>query len=262
MEFNWWISLVRLLLNVPTIPAGAVCESGAVPLPGLHLVAAWQEGKPQSGAVGPSHHFPVQRRDQPCHHFPPLPVLTQPRHFLPRLVPFLDPHLSEPVFGTRLASRLARQSGSQGARHRVVDRRRTGQDPDKSPQSSTTNVYVDLQSEQLCFSTGVQAAEELLVFESHPVRPAVQRRVPPQEDLGRCEQVCWCFQQASGLWLWESGLTYELNISFRESMTTFDHLCETFPDENCVLTNGEILVEVNMFFVLIHVRNLDWNITF
>lgn len=27
-------------------------------------------------------------------------------------------------------------------------------------------------------------------------------------------------------------------------MTTFDHLCETFPDENCVLTSREILVEV------------------
>ncbi|XP_047222913.1 ral guanine nucleotide dissociation stimulator-like 1 isoform X1 [Girardinichthys multiradiatus] len=29
----------------------------------------------------------------------------------------------------------------------------------------------------------------------------------------------------------------------RESMMVFDHLCETFPDENCVLTNREILVE-------------------
>lgn len=29
----------------------------------------------------------------------------------------------------------------------------------------------------------------------------------------------------------------------RESMAVFDHLCETFPDENCVLTSGEILVE-------------------
>lgn len=27
-------------------------------------------------------------------------------------------------------------------------------------------------------------------------------------------------------------------------MSTFDHLCETFPDENCVLTSREILVEV------------------
>lgn len=34
-------------------------------------------------------------------------------------------------------------------------------------------------------------------------------------------------------------------FGFRESMATFDHLCETFPDENCVLTSREILVEVN-----------------
>lgn len=31
-------------------------------------------------------------------------------------------------------------------------------------------------------------------------------------------------------------------------MTVFDHLCETFPDENCVLTNREVLVEVNIIF--------------
>ncbi|KAI1884026.1 hypothetical protein AGOR_G00222140 [Albula goreensis] len=29
----------------------------------------------------------------------------------------------------------------------------------------------------------------------------------------------------------------------RDSMATFEHLCETFPDENCVLTSREILVE-------------------
>lgn len=27
-------------------------------------------------------------------------------------------------------------------------------------------------------------------------------------------------------------------------MATFDNLCETFPDENCVLTNKELLGEV------------------
>lgn len=30
----------------------------------------------------------------------------------------------------------------------------------------------------------------------------------------------------------------------RDSMATFDNLWETFPDENCVLTNRELLVEV------------------
>ena len=31
----------------------------------------------------------------------------------------------------------------------------------------------------------------------------------------------------------------------RESMAAFELLCETFPDENCVLTNREILLEVS-----------------
>lgn len=30
-------------------------------------------------------------------------------------------------------------------------------------------------------------------------------------------------------------------------MAAFDQLCETFPDENCVLTSREILVEVTAF---------------
>lgn len=30
----------------------------------------------------------------------------------------------------------------------------------------------------------------------------------------------------------------------RESTAVFNHLCETFPDENCVLTSREILAEV------------------
>lgn len=30
---------------------------------------------------------------------------------------------------------------------------------------------------------------------------------------------------------------------FRDSVTIFDNLCETFPDENCVLSNREIIVE-------------------
>ncbi|XP_032419874.1 ral guanine nucleotide dissociation stimulator-like 1 isoform X1 [Xiphophorus hellerii] len=45
----------------------------------------------------------------------------------------------------------------------------------------------------------------------------------------------------------QSNAVYRLKRTWaavsRESMTVFDHLCETFPDENCVLTNGEILVE-------------------
>ncbi|XP_005924996.1 ral guanine nucleotide dissociation stimulator-like 1 isoform X1 [Haplochromis burtoni] len=45
----------------------------------------------------------------------------------------------------------------------------------------------------------------------------------------------------------QSNAVYRLKKTWaavsRESMATFDHLCETFPDENCVLTNREILVE-------------------
>uniref|UniRef100_A0A4W6BQB2 Ral guanine nucleotide dissociation stimulator-like 3a n=1 Tax=Lates calcarifer TaxID=8187 RepID=A0A4W6BQB2_LATCA len=47
----------------------------------------------------------------------------------------------------------------------------------------------------------------------------------------------------------QSNAVYRLKKTWaavsRESMATFDHLCETFPDENCVLTSREILVEVN-----------------
>ncbi|XP_047435507.1 ral guanine nucleotide dissociation stimulator-like 1 isoform X2 [Mugil cephalus] len=45
----------------------------------------------------------------------------------------------------------------------------------------------------------------------------------------------------------QSNAVYRLKKTWaavsRESMTTFDHLLETFPDENCVLTSREILVE-------------------
>lgn len=45
----------------------------------------------------------------------------------------------------------------------------------------------------------------------------------------------------------QSNAVYRLKKTWaavsRESMSTFDHLCETFPDENCVLTSREILVE-------------------
>lgn len=45
-------------------------------------------------------------------------------------------------------------------------------------------------------------------------------------------------------WQKEDGLNRCFWFGFRESMNTFDHLSETFPNENCVLTNREILVEV------------------
>uniref|UniRef100_A0A3Q1F003 Ral guanine nucleotide dissociation stimulator-like 1 n=1 Tax=Acanthochromis polyacanthus TaxID=80966 RepID=A0A3Q1F003_9TELE len=45
----------------------------------------------------------------------------------------------------------------------------------------------------------------------------------------------------------QSNAVYRLRKTWaavsRDSMATFDNLCETFPDENCVLTNRELLVE-------------------
>ncbi|KAM9769605.1 ral guanine nucleotide dissociation stimulator-like 1 isoform 1-T1 [Menidia menidia] len=45
----------------------------------------------------------------------------------------------------------------------------------------------------------------------------------------------------------QSNAVYRLKKTWaavsRESITAFDHLCETFPDENCVLTSKEILAE-------------------
>ena len=38
---------------------------------------------------------------------------------------------------------------------------------------------------------------------------------------------------------------FPILIGSRESMATFELLCETFPDENYVLTNREILLEVS-----------------
>lgn len=44
-----------------------------------------------------------------------------------------------------------------------------------------------------------------------------------------------------------SGNVSELNLfGFRESVAIFDQLCQTFPDENCVLTSRELLIEVRI----------------
>ena len=36
---------------------------------------------------------------------------------------------------------------------------------------------------------------------------------------------------------------------FRDSVAIFDNLCETFPDENCVLSNREIIVGVRIKYL-------------
>ncbi|CAG03312.1 unnamed protein product, partial [Tetraodon nigroviridis] len=58
--------------------SGTLRQSGALSLPGLHLVPAGQEGKPKPGAQRARNHLPVQRGDQPRDHLPPLPARPRP----------------------------------------------------------------------------------------------------------------------------------------------------------------------------------------
>lgn len=47
------------------------------------------------------------------------------------------------------------------------------------------------------------------------------------------------------IWFRTAYLLHVVCASFcRDSMATFENLSETFPDESCVLTNRELLVEV------------------
>uniref|UniRef100_A0A8D0AKU6 Ras-GEF domain-containing protein n=1 Tax=Sander lucioperca TaxID=283035 RepID=A0A8D0AKU6_SANLU len=52
----------------------------------------------------------------------------------------------------------------------------------------------------------------------------------------------------------QSNAVYRLRKTWaavsRQSMATFDNLWETFPDENCVLTNRELLLEVRRKLLL------------
>ncbi|XP_061535473.1 ral guanine nucleotide dissociation stimulator-like 1 [Phycodurus eques] len=64
-------------------------------------------------------------------------------------------------------------------------------------------------------------------------------------------QACRQLKNLSSLWAilsaLQSNAVYRLKKTWmavsNESMATFKHLCETFPDENCVLANREILTE-------------------
>ncbi|KAM7393750.1 hypothetical protein PAMP_020599 [Pampus punctatissimus] len=64
-------------------------------------------------------------------------------------------------------------------------------------------------------------------------------------------QECRQLKNFSSVWAilsaLQSNAVYRLKKTWaavsRENMSTFDQLCETFPDENCVLTSREILVE-------------------
>lgn len=179
-------------------PSGAVCQSGALPLPGLRLVPARQEGKPKPGTHRPRHHLPVQRRHQPRHHLPPLPVRSRPCHFLARLVAQVLLNLPVPLRRPELALLRSPQPRPQSASHREVDRHRPGQRPrgdSRAHNRNKHNFWQSVTTELLrlvcvCVCAGVQTAEEFLLTEGHPVSPAVERCVSPQEDLGCSQQVC------------------------------------------------------------------------
>lgn len=112
--------------------------------------------------------------------------------------------------------------------------------------------------------SGMPTAEELLLSEGDPFSPAVERRVPPQEDLGCSQQVGSHYDFTNQTASEQShkrlderkrqrGVLGGLHchsipfcVRFRESAAAFDHLCQTFPDENCVLTSRELLIEVSV----------------
>lgn len=56
----------------------------------------------------------------------------------------------------------------------------------------------------------------------------------------KCARLFYCLLSC----LLPEGLNRRNLFVLRESMAVFNHLCETFPDENCVLTSREILAEV------------------
>ncbi|KAM7386282.1 hypothetical protein PAMA_009089 [Pampus argenteus] len=82
-----------------------------------------------------------------------------------------------------------------------------------------------------------------------PTTPAQRARII--EKWIRVAQVCRLLKNFSSLRAilsaLQSNAVYRLRKTWasvsRDSMATFDHLWETFPDENCVLTNRELLVE-------------------
>ncbi|KAG9343952.1 hypothetical protein JZ751_013341 [Albula glossodonta] len=99
----------------------------------------------------------------------------------------------------------------------------------------------------------------LLCHPSHSHAPSSPRGTPPGpaqrarviEKWIRVAQECRQLKNFSSLKAilsaLQSNAIYRLRKTWaavcRDSMATFEHLCETFPDENCVLTSREILVE-------------------
>lgn len=88
--------------------SGPLCEGCPIPLCGMCLVPARQEGEPRHRPNGACHHRPVQRRHQPGDNLTAVP---------PASVPWQLPPL------------LPQQPHTQGQGHREVDRCGPGQCP-------------------------------------------------------------------------------------------------------------------------------------
>lgn len=100
------------------------------------------------------------------------------------------------------------------------------------------------QSSIISSHLGLQGAKELLLAQGHFVGPSIQRHLQAEEDLGRREQVQINSTDGKLRDDQEEELILCKSLS-RETTSVFENLCETFPDENCVLTSREIFVDVS-----------------
>ncbi|KAM8773440.1 ral guanine nucleotide dissociation stimulator-like 1 isoform 1-T2 [Acanthopagrus schlegelii] len=106
--------------------------------------------------------------------------------------------------------------------------------PISSPRSSSTFLYP---------STAPNSPRSAHTSPAHRAR-VIERWISIAQE---CRQLKNFSSLRAILSALQSNAVYRLKKTWaavsRESMATFDHLCETFPDENCVLTSREILVE-------------------
>lgn len=101
--FPCCIIMIRAWFGFLDVP-GSLCQSGPIPVSGLCMVPARQEGK--HVAHHPSHHCTVQCSHQPGHRVAALPAYRWQSHFLPS--------------SSHLAS-------AKGSHHREVDQSSAGQ---------------------------------------------------------------------------------------------------------------------------------------
>lgn len=99
--------------------AGSVCQSGALPVSGLCVVAKRQEGK--HVPHHPGHHSTVQCHHQPGHRVPAVSAYRA--HIQSHFLPLSSNH-----------------SSTKGPHHREVDQSSTGQSESASPDSKFQQV--------------------------------------------------------------------------------------------------------------------------